>query len=455
MKRTCILKIDLKEICSPKSTVDQLGVWKMEYGKVLRFHRVKQGLTQNQLADGIISPAYLSKIENDQTVPASEVLELLYERLGLDFHDSSYNHPSKDKLKEWYKTIFYKQKEEAEKLKKELSHQKDTLNNHHLYIFFELFRIRHLLLENKVEKAYEAWKDIKQHEDTFDDEMKYYFHVNSGLLEYYRGNFDESFQQLMKAKNYISPAGIEKWEVSDLYYHLSLSSSQAHHVSASVFYADQALEAYKSQYDLAKSADCHIILGINYSRLKNYAKSLENYNLAKKIASQTKDNQQLKLVYINIAVLESRIENHDSAIHNYKKSLEYVCESKSTYDYQEYLNIIHGLIIEHYRLDDKAGCLEWIEKGLTEVENTASESHYLHFKVYDHVLNELPDTLPFIEETVLPYFQKKKDHVYVIRYSKFLADLYERQRMYKRSTEHLRLAMQLLNKHSDLGGIML
>lgn len=445
----------MKEAHSSKSTVDQLGVWPMEYGKVLRFHRVKQGLTQNQLADGIISPAYLSKIENDQTVPAFEVLELLYERLGLDFLETSYNHPSKEKLKEWYEAIITGNFEEAQNLKLELLQIRDTQDNHHLYIFFELFFIRHLLLNNEVKKAYEVWDHIKQHRDTFDEEMEFYYHLSSGVLNYYVGNYEDAFQELMEAKNYSPSLSIGDLEVSDLYYHLALSSSQAHHVSATVFYADQALEIYKSNYDLAKSADCHIILGISYSRLKNYAKSLENYHLARKIATQTKDNQQLKLVYINLAVLESRIENHEAAILHYQKSLNYAEENDSTFDLYEFLNIIHGLIIESYRLEDTKECLEWIEKGKKKLEEYPSEAHGHHFEVYYKLLNESSDIIDYLEEIVIPFFKENKEQVYIIRYAKFLADLLEQQRMYKKSSKYLRLAIQLLNKHSHLGGIML
>ncbi|RWZ58825.1 XRE family transcriptional regulator [Halobacillus fulvus] len=453
--RTCILKIDLQETKLFQILVDQLGVCKMEYGKVLRFHRVKQGLTQNQLADGIISPAYLSKIENDQTNPAFEVLEMLYERLGLDFNDSSYNHPSKDKLKEWYEAIVFKNKEEAHRLREELLQQKDLFNNHHMYIFFELYRIRHLLLENEVEKAYEAWEDIRQHRDTFDEEMEFYYHLITGIVRYYQGDFEKSFQELMEAKNYSSSISISDMDKSDLYYLLALSTSQSHHVSASVFYADQALELYKSRYDLARSADCHIIQGINYSKLKNYAKSLENYHLARKIAIQTKDSQQLKLVFINIAVLESRSGKHESSITHYKRSLDYVNESHSTFDMAEYLNIIHGLIIEHYKISDKKGCLEWISKGKEELDSLPSQSYYHHFEVYNKLLNVSNDTIDYLENTVLPFFKDKNEHIYIIRYAKFLADLYEQQRMYKKSSEYLRLAIQLLNKHSHLGGIIL
>ncbi|MCA0971187.1 helix-turn-helix transcriptional regulator [Halobacillus litoralis] len=426
----------------------------MEYGKVLRFHRVKQGLTQNQLADGIISPAYLSKIENDQTVPTFEVLELLYERLGLDFHDSSNSHPSKEKLKEWYEAIVFKDKEKARTLKDELLQQKETHDNHHLYIFFELFRIRYLLLESEIEEAYKAWKDVKQFRDTFDNKMAFYYHLCTGLLKYYRGDFDESYQELMQSKHISNSINPENWEFSDLYYLLALSTSQANHISASVFYVNQALEIYQSHYDLAKSADCHILQGINYSRLKNYAKALENLHLAKKIALQTRDKNQLRLVFINIGTLESRIENHEAAIENYEKSLEYY-DSNSKYQNLDFLTTILGLIVEHYRMKDTTGCLKWINEGKNILYDYPHKEFELHFEVFSKLIRKDSELESYLENEAIPFFQDKKEHIYVIRYSMFLADILEEQRMYKKSSFYLRLAIELLNKHSHLGGILL
>ncbi|MFC7062492.1 helix-turn-helix domain-containing protein [Halobacillus seohaensis] len=426
----------------------------MEYGKALRFHRVKQGLTQNQLADGIISAAYLSKIENDQTVPAVEVLELLYERLGLDFNESTLSHPSKEKLKEWYEAIVFKRHEDARELRDELVQQKNTLENHQMYIFFELFRIRYLLLESEVEKAYETWENLRHHKDSFDEKMEFYYHLITGLIKYYKGDFNDSYQELMEAKNYSSSIVIESWETSDLFYLLALSTSQANHISASIFYADQALEMYQSHYDLSKSADCHIVRGINYSRLKNYAKSLENFHLARKIALQTNNRNQLNLVYINIGTLESRLMNHKTAIESYITSLKYN-DLDSTFKQDFLLNTLHSLVLEHYRLGDNKGCLEWIHKGAQELTKYPSLTYEIHFSFYKKIINDDPSLSEFLENKVIPHFQEKKDHIYIIRYSMFLADLLEKQRMYKKSSSYLRLAIQLLNKHSQLGGILL
>ncbi|MFG6147171.1 helix-turn-helix domain-containing protein [Halobacillus sp. B23F22_1] len=427
----------------------------MEYGKALRFHRVKQGLTQNQLADGIISAAYLSKIENDQTVPAIEVLELLYERLGIDFNESNFNHPSMEKLREWYEAIVFKQKDDAKRLRDELLKQKSTLENHQLYIFYELFRIRYLLLENEVEKAYETWENLKQLKDTFDEEMEFYYHLITGLVKYYKGDFNDAFQELMEAKNYSTSIEVEKWEASDLYYLLSLSSSQANHISPSIYYVEHALELYQSYYDLSKSADCHIILGINFSRLRNYAKSMENYHLARKIALQINDYDKLKLVYSNLGVLEARLGNHKASIKNYEKSFEYTIDLDTPLNQYDLFNCIHGLITEHYKLGDYKGCASWIEKGSAHLESYPSKPHELHFTFYKMLINDSPGLMEFIEGEVIPYFKQRNNHNHIIRYSLFLSDLLEKQRMYKKSTSYLRLAIQLLNKHSNLGGILL
>lgn len=428
----------------------------MEYGKVLRFHRVKQGFTQNQLADGIISPAYLSKIENGQTIPAFEVLELLFERLGLDLNDSSYSHPSKEKLKEWNEAIVFKRKADADRLMEELVKENDTQENHQIHIFFEIFRIRYLLLENDVEKAYEAWKNISLHKETFDDEMKFYYYLAFGLLEYYRGDFEESSQQLMAAENISSTivSELNDWEFSDLYYILALSNSQASKISASIFYADQALEISQSHYDLERSADCHILQGINYNLLKNDAKSLENYSSAKKIALQTKNQKQLILVYNNIGTSEADAGNPKKAIENFENSLKYN-NSDSPFTNNILLKAIHNLILEHYRIGDYEGCAKWITRGETELKSIDSKPHQLHYRFYKLLINEDHTLINFMEDTLIPFFQEKKEHTYIIRYSIVLADLLEKKRMYKKSSTYLRLAINLLNKYSHLGGVLL
>lgn len=58
----------------------------MEYnfGNLIKVERMRKNMKQSVLARGICSISYLSKIENNQTTPSDEVLELIFERLELD-----------------------------------------------------------------------------------------------------------------------------------------------------------------------------------------------------------------------------------------------------------------------------------------------------------------------------------------------------------------------------------
>jgi len=57
----------------------------MSFGRKIKFYREKNGITQGKLAKGICSIPYLSKIENNKTIPSEEVLHLLCERLGISY----------------------------------------------------------------------------------------------------------------------------------------------------------------------------------------------------------------------------------------------------------------------------------------------------------------------------------------------------------------------------------
>lgn len=51
-------------------------------GQTIKWHRIRQGITQEQLAEGICSSAYLSKLENNQISFNKEIVSQLCERLS-------------------------------------------------------------------------------------------------------------------------------------------------------------------------------------------------------------------------------------------------------------------------------------------------------------------------------------------------------------------------------------
>ncbi|WP_188208289.1 helix-turn-helix domain-containing protein [Alkalibacillus aidingensis] len=74
-------------------------------GKAIKFHRLKRGLTQKEVSEGIISVSYLSKIENDSIEPPHEVVQSIYERLQITTEQTKYH---KRYINEWFDTLLKK-----------------------------------------------------------------------------------------------------------------------------------------------------------------------------------------------------------------------------------------------------------------------------------------------------------------------------------------------------------
>lgn len=59
----------------------------MSVGQKIKELRIKQGLTQSDLAAGIVTPSMISLIESERAKPSEKVLRALSERLGVSFDD--------------------------------------------------------------------------------------------------------------------------------------------------------------------------------------------------------------------------------------------------------------------------------------------------------------------------------------------------------------------------------
>lgn len=62
---------------------------KYSIGEVIRQERKRQSIRQEDLADGICSTAWLSRIESGACIPTVYMFEVLMQRLGNQHHNMS------------------------------------------------------------------------------------------------------------------------------------------------------------------------------------------------------------------------------------------------------------------------------------------------------------------------------------------------------------------------------
>lgn len=61
------------------------------WGRLIKYHRQRQGLRQDDVAVGICTPSYLSRIENGVVLAEQTVYEMLFNRVGIDLNHEKEN----------------------------------------------------------------------------------------------------------------------------------------------------------------------------------------------------------------------------------------------------------------------------------------------------------------------------------------------------------------------------
>lgn len=130
-------------------------------GKMVKWFREKMNLTQSELAEGIISVSYLSRIENGLTEPSKQILELLSKKLNIDsFSDEN------DKItklcKQWFRTLLTGRIEEAKNLYIQVNEYKDYISQSNLNNILELHRLQYFIITDNTKSAEEQFIFLKK-----------------------------------------------------------------------------------------------------------------------------------------------------------------------------------------------------------------------------------------------------------------------------------------------------
>lgn len=425
----------------------------MEIGSKIRYHRTKNKLTQEQLAEGIISVPYLSKIENNASFPSDDVVFLLCERLHIDKHNLI------EEGKELIQILFeinnlileYKL-EKAKEILDEMNSKIDQGTSYNVYFYYHLFQTRYYLQVNNISAAEECLEEINSQKELMDPKILFYFHLINGLLHYYKNNLVIAWEEIQICKNYYDEIDhLSREEKADYYFLVALISSLVHEPATAILYGKEALSLYQTIHNSQMSQKLHIIIGINYKNTNEFNEALDHYYLADKIATANDDEQSQAIIMHNIGVVYAQIGHSFDAIKSFEKSYSL----NPTTDIEGQLDTIHMLIVENYRRKNYDKCLEWIQCGEHLLEMKYYQEVEMHLMLYKKLINGEEGAIQYITDTLLPYFQKKDKVHYQIRYSIILSDLLEKERRYKESSKYLKLALSKLKRTSTLGGYVL
>ncbi|WP_017379209.1 helix-turn-helix domain-containing protein [Paenisporosarcina sp. TG-14] len=403
-------------------------------GLLIKMSRIQQNMKQVSLAKGICSTSYLSKIENNQTFPSEDVLQLLSDRLNLDYEDIS-TEQEIEFLSELY--LLYKEaiidRNKDDIKEKLLSYKERNFlfkdeSNFYTYNLY-LFRL-YLITDTDIDTVKNLMNALEQMQEKFDPRQQFLLNTNSGLLFYVDQQYKISLKHLETSLELISTFHLDEWEITDFYNALSISYLSNNHLLNTIEYSTKALNFYKDNLIFKRAIDCYIVIGIAQTITSKYKSAEESYLLAKKLAKDLKLQEYEGIIAQNLGFLYAQQNNHSKAIDYYIESLN---SNKNT---DGYLLTIFSIIKEYSKQKNTNKILEWCGKGLSLLDSNLTDknfSYFHHFKIYSVFHNNnLKDEDLF--KASIDFFEHTKDFRHANKYAIKLADLYSHHRKYKNSS---------------------
>lgn len=421
----------------------------MEIGSFIKMQRTKQKMTLSELADGIVSVSYLSKIENLKTEASPQIIQLLCNRLGIEL-DKSMDEVIEKKCNEWFEMLLHK--EEESKIVEAYEELQELLDSNlsNTILLFEIHKIRYYLVLGKNDLALEQINKLNKLVNNFGTTELYYWYK-------FRGNYNTQVEQhkiaierYLKAEELTRKLELSDEELADLQYTISVCYSKLRNTLEAIEYANEALDTFMKKYNFLNCARCHIVLGISYRRIKMYDKAIENYNIAKQLAGLGNNHELIRLTNQNLGFLYATQGKNKEAIKYY---LEIVDDENI--NLHDKIAAMTEMIKVYYDMDEMDKVSQLVNEAIDLLEDAPRDDTY---EFYDYVVHtyyysltkQTNKLVSLVKNHFIPFLMKRNDYANIVTFSSMLAKYYENIYRYKDATKYYKLANQIYKEIANL-----
>lgn len=124
-------------------------------GSLLKYSRIKQGKTLEEVCEGICVLSYLSKIENGKVEANDEIIEDLCHRLGISYDSDPVKIKENEQLlRQYYDKLLYR--EDITVIWQDINHRKEYYENSALYLTYKIATVFQVtvLTQRKMRKLF-------------------------------------------------------------------------------------------------------------------------------------------------------------------------------------------------------------------------------------------------------------------------------------------------------------
>ena len=414
-------------------------------GSIIKKERIKQQITQKELANGICSTSYLSKIESGKQIPQEEVKQAILYRLQINL-EHYIDIDEEQFLKENYPLIENAIiKNDQIQIKELLNYFKsmnlEFSNIENFYTFnLRLLRL-YLMVDEPMANAVSLLNAFKTMEESLNNRQKFFYYENYSLYCINTKQYQSALSYLEKAGLLISKIQLSLGEKADYYYLLSTVYHKLHRTLNAIEYAEQALKLFKELGYSQQMVNCYIRLGLSHIQNGHYHYALDIFDNCYNLCAENNLKKKYGVIYQNLGYIYALEGDSRGAISYYRKSL---AVKKNPL---RILITIHSMVKEYSKLNCVTNVETWCHKGLNlikdhEIEKEAEEYIY-HFHIYKmlHHLSNFDET--FFAKAI-DFFNNIHDYKNVHKYAILAGSLLSEREEYKKATDYYQKATEAM-----------
>jgi HTH-type transcriptional regulator, quorum sensing regulator NprR len=418
----------------------------MHLGEKIRYFRKVKNLSQQELAAGICSIPYLSKIENGVTEPSHEIQQHLAARLEIKL-DSMNENTIIPNYVELFHSLYQRDYESAEqKFQTLTATHSQSIDREILHKIFKSIYL--LLAKDKIHEVQLLLDEVAYLDGVMNGEKAFYYLLARGQLSFYLNDFEDAFHYFLKAEKQLEEDRFQEWEKGYLFYVIGVTANHLYKNIAALEYIKEALKIFEKNYFFKRCADCRIVLAIINLRTKNFDESSNQLLLAETIANTFNDEVLKGIIYHNLGSIATHKGEAEKAIQLFLQSMN----AKEKEPLSAKIMTIHALVKEYNKTDQPEKGLELIDSWFEQVQadplNRGYELHFLYFK---HLFKYGEIDAEFMINELIPYFEQRNEWVHLADYYPILGKYFENQQKYKQASQYYSLAFEALKNMHQVG----
>lgn len=413
------------------------------YGNLIKVERMRKNMKQSVLARGICSISYLSKIENNQTSPSEEVLELIFERLELDvplyFDLSEQVTKIKNEVRDILKEAVLTRKDEDKykKIEKYITNPV-VKQSKELYTTLMISLARFGVMPGGNTKYL---TEIGWIEDQLNADDKLRYMLMRSVILFQSTDREEALKLLEYLSENLQSSHIPDWEMADIRYIMGGLYYKSTDYLQAIEHVRFALNYFQEHFYVERIIECQLIIGLSFKRRKRYTDALAHYEKATKVAGATDLKNYNGMLYNNMGDIYFLIGNQEKALEYFLESFEYKVDVKSK------LYSVMSLIEVNSEKKNVEGVMEWLKKGYELVgEREDLQEFDYHFEIYANCYEEF-DQVKLVNslKKAVHYFEVY-DEFYTNKYALWLARELRENGKYKLATEYYEKSIAIMSR---------